>query len=164
MRLGMGHRITADITPPILYHAVSQGALAVEIRSDDAEAQRLCDALTHRETEWKCVAERALLRELEGGCSVPVGVDSALIDVATTTTEGGLSRATLRLTGCVTSIDGTTHVQDTIEERISDAEQATAVGVRLAHVLMDKGAKAILEDITKDRERRATAHDEKREG
>ncbi len=94
VRLGMGNRITSDVAPPTLFHAVSQGALGVEIRSDDAEALTLCKKLTHRETAWRCSAERACLRVLEGGCSVPVGVASALA-----ASESG---EVLTLTGCVT--------------------------------------------------------------
>lgn len=73
VRLGLGDRISSEIPPPTLYHAVSQGALAVEVRSDDVEAIELCKRLTHRETLWECSAERACLRVLEGGFSVPVG-------------------------------------------------------------------------------------------
>jgi hydroxymethylbilane synthase len=63
----MGDRITADLIPPTLFHAVSQGALVVEIRADDQETQALCQMLIHQETQWKCLAKRALLRELEVG-------------------------------------------------------------------------------------------------
>jgi hydroxymethylbilane synthase len=145
----MGDRITTDLSPPILYHAVSQGALAVEVRSDDVEAIELCKKLTHWETEWKCLAERACLRVLEGGCSVPVGVSSTL-DV-----DAGENRAgTLTLTGCVTAINGDVHVEHTFKNRVGSAEQAEEVGRGLARVLMDTGAKKILDDINEDRNRR----------
>ncbi|CAL1697299.1 unnamed protein product [Somion occarium] len=65
VRLGWGSRMTADLHPPTLYHAVSQGALAIEIRSDDTEARELCRSVTHWQTEWQCAAERACLRVLE---------------------------------------------------------------------------------------------------
>ena len=68
VRLGWGSRITCDLGPPIALHAVSQGALAIEIRSDDEEARALCRSITHWPTEWSCLAERACLRVLEGGC------------------------------------------------------------------------------------------------
>ncbi|KAI0296678.1 porphobilinogen deaminase, dipyromethane cofactor binding domain-containing protein [Russula brevipes] len=79
LRLGFDDRVTCDVVAPTLFHAVGQGALAVEIRADDAEARRLCSALTHWPTSWRCLAERACLRVLEGGCSVPVGVHSELV-------------------------------------------------------------------------------------
>ncbi|KAJ7171767.1 porphobilinogen deaminase, dipyromethane cofactor binding domain-containing protein [Mycena crocata] len=142
VRLGMGDRLTTDLLPPTLYHAVSQGALAVEIRSDDTEAMELCKKITHRPTHWTCSAERACLRVLEGGCSVPVGVSTNL--------DGG----ELKLTGCVTSLDGGLHVEHTLKERVETVEEAEAVGVKVAKILIETGAGQILADINKDRERR----------
>lgn len=147
----MGNRCTADLTAPILYHAVSQGALAVEIRSNDPEAKKLCETLTHWETKWKCYAERSCLRVLEGGCSVPVGIASAL-DVRTTE---GVQAGVLKLTGCVTALDGQSHVEHTLEQEVHSVEDAEAAGAKLAKTLIATGAKAILDDITKDREKRA---------
>lgn len=149
VRLGMGDRITSDITPPTLFHAVSQGALGVEVRSDDAEALALCKLITHWETQWKCVAERGCLRVLEGGCSVPVGVASRL-DVD----ESGLKGGVLTLTGCVTGLDGSEHVQHTVKETVKSVEEAEAVGEKLARILIDTGAKKILDEITADREKK----------
>ncbi|EKM83666.1 hypothetical protein AGABI1DRAFT_110307 [Agaricus bisporus var. burnettii JB137-S8] len=149
VRLGMGGRITADLTPPILFHAVSQGALGVEVRSDDKEAIELCKILTHQETEWNCLAERACLRVLEGGCSVPVGVASSL-KWENEKQEAGL----LTLTGAVTSIDGQEHVEHTLKEKVSNAEGAEQVGAKLAGILLETGAKKILDSINVDRERR----------
>ncbi|SJL05341.1 related to Porphobilinogen deaminase [Armillaria ostoyae] len=142
VRLGMGHRITADLTPPTLFHAVSQGALAIEIRGDDTEALKLCEAITHKETQIRCLAERACLRVLEGGCSVPVGVNSTFED------------GTLTLTGCVTSLDGSEHVEHTLKEPVSSVVEAEAVGERLAKILVGSGAGKILDDINLDREKR----------
>jgi len=148
VRLGFGNRVTSDIGPPTLYHAVSQGALGIEVRADDAEAIELCKKLTHRETHWKCSAERACLRVLEGGCSVPVGVASDL--------TAGDDGEVLTLTGSVTSIDGQNHVEHVIKEVVRSLEDAEKVGQRLARALMEKGAKKILDEINIDRERRVT--------
>ncbi|KAG1829514.1 porphobilinogen deaminase, dipyromethane cofactor binding domain-containing protein [Suillus variegatus] len=154
VRLGMGDRITADLAAPILFHAVSQGALAIEIRADDQEARELCKALTHQETQWKCLAERALLRELEGGCSVPVGVSTSLSQIDKS--AGKLTRATLEITGCVTSLDGSVHVQDTLSQEVESIQGAEELGKNLATKLMANGAKVILDDITRDRRKRAS--------
>jgi hydroxymethylbilane synthase len=146
VRLGWGDRISSDLTPPVLYHAVSQGALGIEVRADDTEAIELCKKLTHRETAWKCVAERACLRVLEGGCSVPVGIASELV-----TDERG---EVLKLTGCVTDIEGQDHVEYTLEEVVVSQEDAEGVGSTLAKRLMENGAKKILDNINDDRNRR----------
>lgn len=57
-------------------YAISQGAMAVECRSFDLETLDLLSSLTHRASLLRCLAERALLRTLEGGCSVPIAVAS----------------------------------------------------------------------------------------
>ena len=57
-------------------YAISQGAMAVECRSFDLETLDLLSPLTHRDTLVQCLSERALLRTLEGGCSVPIAVSS----------------------------------------------------------------------------------------
>ena len=149
VRLGWGPRITADLGPPTLFHAVSQGALAIEVRADDAQARALCRAITHWPTEWACFAERACLRVLEGGCSVPVGVHTTLVRA-----EDGAQRGRLCITGAVTSLGGERHVEHTIEEEVRSLEEAEVVGARLAKVLVETGAKEILDEINVDREKR----------
>ncbi|KAJ3863787.1 porphobilinogen deaminase, dipyromethane cofactor binding domain-containing protein [Lentinula novae-zelandiae] len=151
VRLGMGDRLTSDLPPPLLYHAVSQGALAIEIRSNDEESLKICQQITHQETAWCCLAERACLRKLEGGCSVPVGIGSSL--------DGNV----LTITGCVTALDGSKHVEHTITETVTNEEQAEAVGTKLATTLIEAGAKEILDDITIDREMRIKLAQEKDE-
>ena len=151
VRLGWGSRITCDLGPPIALHAVSQGALAIEIRSDDEEARALCRSITHWPTEWSCLAERACLRVLEGGCSVPVGVYTTLTEEPA---EEGARKGKLHITGCVTSLEGEKHVEHSIEAHVHTVEEAEAIGAKLAQVLIETGARQILDDISADREKR----------
>ncbi|KAK7688232.1 hypothetical protein QCA50_008602 [Cerrena zonata] len=148
VRLGWGSRITTDLHPPTLFHAVSQGALAIEIRSDDHEAKEFCRSITHWETEWRCAAERACLRVLEGGCSVPVGIHTELSELV------GNRNGFLKITGCITSIDATKHVQHTLEGDVRSLSDAEDLGAKLAKVLLESGGKAILDEINVDREKR----------
>ncbi|KAI0252677.1 porphobilinogen deaminase [Lactifluus subvellereus] len=152
VRLGFGDRVTSDVVAPTLFHAVGQGALGVEIRANDDEARRLCDALTHRPTSWRCLAERACLRVLEGGCSVPVGVHSEL--AAPPPGDVVRGAGALRLVGTITALDGQRHVEREIEGEVSSPEQAEELGARLARVLIESGGREILDEITKDREQR----------
>jgi len=151
VRQGFGARLTADLPAPTLFHAVGQGALAVEIRADDAEAAALCAAVTHWPTLWACAAERACLRVLEGGCSVPVGVNSAL---AIEQDLPGRRRATLSITGTITSLDGAQHVQHELSGALESVEQAEETGAKLARILIDNGGRAILDEVAEDRSRR----------
>ena len=157
LRLGYGDRVTSDIVPPTLFHAVGQGALAIEIRADDAEARSLCDALTHWQTSWRCLAERACLRVLEGGCSVPVGVHSELVpDYSPTEAEGGDVRgARLRLVGTITAVDGGRHVEQEIAREVRSPEEVEELGAQVARALVEAGGREILDEVAKDRERRS---------
>ena len=159
LRLGFADRVTSDIVPPTLYHAVGQGALAIEIRANDAEARRLCSALIHWQTSWRCLAERACLRVLEGGCSVPVGVHSELVHVPTSPEgDGGGDvprTARLRLVGTITAVDGGLHVEREIGRLVTSSDQAEELGAQVAKELLDAGGREILEQVAKDRDQRA---------
>ncbi|HEY9875712.1 MAG TPA: hydroxymethylbilane synthase [Candidatus Obscuribacterales bacterium] len=131
-RLGMSDRIHQVIAPEISLHAVGQGALGIECRDGDTEILNLLKALEHTPTAQRCYAERAFLRELEGGCQVPIGVNTKL--------EGD----SLTLTGLVASLDGQRLVKDTITGAAVDAEQ---LGIELAQRLRKQGAQEILAEI-----------------
>ncbi|KAF7493770.1 Porphobilinogen deaminase [Sarcoptes scabiei] len=72
-RCGFASRISTKLD---WFYAVSQGALAVECRSDDDEMIKLLRPLIDEQTALECTAERVLMKCLEGGCSVPIGVRS----------------------------------------------------------------------------------------
>lgn len=73
-RMNWNHLISEELSPEDCMHAVCQGALAVECREEDTDTLRLLAGLQDTDTALCCVAERAFLRTLEGGCSVPVSV------------------------------------------------------------------------------------------
>lgn len=131
-RLGMGDRIHQVLPPEISLHAVGQGALGIECRADDAEVLSLLKSIEHVPTRDRALAERAFLRELEGGCQVPIGVNTIL--------DGD----TLTLTGIVASVDGQQIVKDTVIGKASDAE---SVGIELAQKMRSQGAQEILATI-----------------
>ena len=80
----------------------------------------------------RCFAEQSLLRELEGGCQVPIGVNTHI--------DGN----TLTLTGMVSSLDG----QRLVKDRVSGpAETANQLGQDLANRLKEEGAGEILAEI-----------------
>lgn len=131
-RLGMSDRIGQILKPEISLHAVGQGALGIECRGDDTEVLELLKAIEHPPTRDRTLAERAFLRELEGGCQVPIGVNSVI--------DG----ENLTLTGIVASVDGQQVVKDTVTGLVNEPEK---VGIELAQRLRQQGAKEILETI-----------------
>ena len=60
--------------------AGGQGVIALQIRRDDANAQRVFDAINDRTTLLALRAEREFLRLLDGDCDSPVGVQATLGD------------------------------------------------------------------------------------
>ncbi|MEM7724748.1 MAG: hydroxymethylbilane synthase [Cyanobacteria bacterium P01_A01_bin.45] len=131
-RLGMGDRVHQVLPAEISLHAVGQGALGIECREGDEEIISLLKVIEHPQTRDRCLAERAFLRDLEGGCQVPIGVNTEI--------DG----TSLILTGIVASIDGQRLVQDTVTGSTDNAEQ---VGTDLANRLREQGAQEILEEI-----------------
>jgi hydroxymethylbilane synthase len=131
-RLGLGERIHELIDPSISLHAVGQGALGIECRDGDAAVLEQIKVLEHIPTARRCLAERAFLRELEGGCQVPIGVNTRF------------NGDELVLTGMVASLDGVRLIRDEARGPQTDPE---AIGVALAHTLREQGAGEILEEI-----------------
>jgi hydroxymethylbilane synthase len=131
-RLGMNDRINQILPDEVSLHAVGQGALGIECRADDSEVLSLIKAIEHVPTRDRSLAERAFLRELQGGCQVPIGVNTQL--------DGD----TLTLTGIVASVDGKKLVKDIVTGAASEAEQ---LGIELAQRLRQQGATEILDEI-----------------
>jgi len=131
-RMDLSDRIHQIPPPDISLHAVGQGALGIECRTNDESILSLLKTLEHTPTAQRCYAERAFLRELEGGCQVPIGVN--------TTLEGDR----LTLVGLVASIDGQTLIKDQVSGPADTAEQ---MGTALAHTLREQGAQDILDAI-----------------
>lgn len=73
-RLGFGERATELIDPGVMLPAAAQGALAVQVRTDDDRVAAFTAVLDDPVTRRTVEAERACLRRLEAGCQAPVGV------------------------------------------------------------------------------------------
>ncbi len=97
-RLGFEAHIAEILEPDAMTPSVGQGALAVEIRSDDERARACLTPLRHRETAAAVTAERAMLHALGGGCQVPLGgygriSDNRLtLDAAAVSNKGDMIR------------------------------------------------------------------------
>ena len=131
-RMEWKEAITEELPYDVCLPAVSQGVIAVETRSDDAEIIALVQLIHDKESEICVRAERALLRALEGGCQIPIAGHAHI--------EG----AEVVLDGLVGSIDGSTIIRDQLR---GPAEEAEQIGEALAAALSAKGGKEILEQI-----------------
>ena len=127
--------ITELLDPLQMLPAPAQGALAVECRADDAAAIALLASLDDADTRAAVAAERALLRELEAGCSAPIG---ALADVAV---GDGPEDSELFLRANVTAPDGSQAIR---LSATGAPAQAEAIGRRLAQDLLAEGADTMM--------------------
>ena len=73
-RLGFDKLVGQILDPNEFPYGVSQGSLGIECRESDEDIKNALKVLGHPQSSARCRAERALLRELEGGCQVPLGV------------------------------------------------------------------------------------------
>jgi len=131
-RLNLSDRISALFDPAEMLPAVGQGAVGIELRSDDKGLLDCLNFLAHRDTFVAVTAERAFLLTLEGGCQVPIAGHCKV--------DGD----NITLTGLVASVDGKEVLKKTATGLAKDAE---TVGRNLAQELLDMGAKAILEEV-----------------
>lgn len=128
-RLGLAARISALIEADEMLPAVSQGALGIETRADDWQIVAAVSGLDHAPTRAACLAERAFLRHLGGGCQVPIAAHAIV------------ENDSLALSGLVASLSGEV-LRDSIEGDASDAESA---GATLASRMLERGAARLLE-------------------
>ena len=105
--------------------AVGQGAIAIETRSDDDFAIETTSRIDHRETHLACLAERAFLRGLGGGCQLPIAAHAIL------------DRGSLILDGLVAKPDGSEIWRDQLSGPLNQAEE---IGSSLAELLLRHGA------------------------
>lgn len=128
-RLGLQARVTQYFSIEEICPAVGQGALAIEIRKDDAETERTVNALDHPPSHQAVRAERAVLRRLGGGCAVPIAAHASL--------DG----THLRLLGVVASVNGTRVIRASATGPADDPER---LGTTVAEALLDQGAETVL--------------------
>ena len=128
-RLGLERHVSEYLSPHVCAPAPGQGALAVEVRTDDAALLALVRGLVDPPTEAAVEAERAVLRAVGGGCQVPIG---ALAEV-----EG----SEVRLFATATPLDGSYSYR---VEVAGDAADPEVVGRAAYYALLDQGAGGLL--------------------
>jgi hydroxymethylbilane synthase len=135
-RLGLSARISETFSPDVFMPAVGQGAIAIETRLGDTATEELLAPLDDAETRASIIAERAMLKVLQGGCQVPIGAWARI------------ERGEMIMEACVTSVDGLQHVKQRLTGK---PENSAAIGERMAQKLIKSGAQAILEEVGRQR-------------
>ncbi|PNS19395.1 porphobilinogen deaminase [Sphaceloma murrayae] len=180
-RLGLEGRISSCLSweEGGVMHAVGQGGLGVEIRGDDERMRELCEKIGEEKSWRAALAERSLMRTLEGGCSVPIGVETVWVkkSQALGSAEGGVGVGAkpkeeyhklsgvakeegqdeddrseeLIMRACVVSLDGQQAVETEMRRTVKSKEEADQYGWDVAQKLVEGGAAKILEEINLNR-------------
>lgn len=133
LRLGMGDRIRSRIPVTQSLPAGGQGAVGIEVRSDDAGTRELLASLHHPETAQRVLAERALNRRLNGGCEVPIASFAEHVE-----------NDELWLRGLVGRPDGSETLR---AEARGSRDEPERLGFKVADMLLDAGAGQILAEV-----------------
>ena len=137
-RLGRLDDVTETLEPVQMLPAPAQGALAVECRAGNTRLVALLAELDDADTRASVTAERALLAELEAGCSAPVG---AIAEVVESIDEEGHVFEELSLRGCVAALDGSDVIR---ASGIGSPDRARELGLSVAAELFELGARELM--------------------
>jgi hydroxymethylbilane synthase len=137
-RLGRLDDVTETLEAVQMLPAPAQGALAVECRAGDARLVALLAELDDVDTRAAVTAERALLAELEAGCSAPVG---AIAEVVESIDEDGNVFDELSLRSCVAALDGSDVIR---ASGIGSPDRARELGLSVAAELFELGARELM--------------------
>ena len=135
-RLGLASRLAAYFSIEQICPAVGQGALAVEIRDRDERVRRAVAPLEDAASRRAVEAERTALRELGGGCQVPIAIHAF--------EENG----DFKIAGVVANPESGEVLCAALSGQLGEADE---LGRRLARLLLDRGAGRILnwaQDLT----------------
>lgn len=133
VRLGLEPPGARPLEPEAMLPAPGQGTLAVEVRADDFDAQRLVGPLDHPSTRIELEAERGFLARLGGSCRLPAAC------LAVVTADGGG-----RVEGLLADPAGTTVLRDTHSFGPGQAREA---GWALAAALLEAGGAALMVEL-----------------
>lgn len=128
-RLGFESRIKMAIEPEDCLPSIGQGAVGIEVRSDDDAVKELLAPLADGDTTSRITAERALNETLNGGCQVPIAGFALL------------NNGELYLRALVGEPDGSVILR---AEKTGPVEQAVSLGIQVAEDLLAQGAGKIL--------------------
>lgn len=142
-RLELSARISAVLQPPLMFPAVSQGALGIECRADDSprdqSIRKMLAALTDDNTYAAVSAERTLLAELRAGCHAPLGVLSSFSKTA---------EPQFTLESVVLSPDGSEKISASVTGPITET---VAIGREVAQQLAALGAERLVTEAGENR-------------
>jgi hydroxymethylbilane synthase len=134
-RLGLADKISAVLSPEEFLTAPGQGALAIQVRTEDNELIELVSKLDDKLTRIATQAERHILEAMHGGCSIPLGVYSHI------------SGDSITIDAMISDIEAKKYIRFS---QAGNIDQAKTCADKLAQKLLDAGGKQILLQIRSD--------------
>ena len=131
-RLGLRDRISYKFSFDEMLPAPAQGALAIEVRADDAFTNEIAEKLNHPPTALAVSAERDFLERLGGGCNVPIAVYARVV------------QNRLEMDAIVASPDGKRVARD---KAAGTPEKSADICAALAERILDSGGREILREF-----------------
>ena len=133
-RMGYDDKIKTKLSLDEFIPAVGQGSVAIEVHKklEADKRARITQVLNHEPTAYCLRSERAFLKTMDGGCSIPVfGLAQ-------------LNNEQIHLQGGIISLDGTQRI---LKEKTGGINSAEQLGEQLANEVLSSGGKEILEEI-----------------
>ncbi len=132
VRLGMDNVIRQTIPEYIILPAVSQGVMAIECRTGDTNINMILSRITNNESLYAVTAERAMLKTLEGGCQVPIGVYTKI------------ENNEIILDAMIGSLNGENIIKCSMKSDVNDSEE---LGYKAGTELLNRGGREILSEL-----------------
>lgn len=133
-RIGLEPENTIGLT--WMLPAPAQGAVMVVAMEADTEIREICASLNHTETEICTTLEREFLRELEGGCTAPIGA-LAYID----------KEEEVTLKGVLLTVDGSKKLEASLSAPLGKHQK---LGVDCAKSILSRGGKRLMNELHYD--------------
>jgi len=131
-RLGLQEEISYSFSVEEMVPAVGQGALGMEIRSDDGATRKIVASLDHSETRTCALAERRFLHAMGGGCQVPLGAHARMTNGKATFTA---------------FVGSPTTGEALRKESVGDPRELERIALDSAEFLLSHGADKILKEF-----------------
>ena len=131
-RLGLVDKISHTFENNEIISAPGQGAIALETREDNIKIKKIVTSINHKNTSLCVNVERSFLKELEGGCTAPIG---AFAEV---------NNDVISLTGHISSFDGKKYITNQTASQYNNSDK---LGITLAKQMLRDGGDKILSEV-----------------
>ena len=121
--LDLNNEITQFFTTSEMIPSAGQGIIALQCRKEDNQIIELIEKVNHKPTFYRALAERGVLKILEGDCETAIGVHAEI------------KEDEIELNAELFSIDGTERFHEKISGKIEFAEN---LGEKVGKILKEK--------------------------